>query len=167
MKAESFRQEDQRRRCSPPVFYEVARNRLKTDRSRCILVDLTRFQDDPTVHSLLATVLEFAFCVFFKTFQTNNFDSLDTICFALKARPKDMPEVSWKGLNDAFPISQGLRLNIWRRKEIHILENNAFTTLDARNKINLVCQIKLAEAGYRRRIQAINCKRLHLGLKLE
>ena len=167
MKAESFRKEYQRRRCSPPVFYEAARKRLKTDRSRYVLADLTRFQDDITVHSLLATVLESAFCIFFKTFQINNFDSLDTVRFALEARPKEMPEVSWKGLNHAFPMSQGLRLNIWRRKEIYILENNAFSILDARYKINLICQVKLAEAGYSRSIQAINAKRLHLGLKLE
>jgi len=115
------------------------------------------------MRTILATILESAFCIFFRTFQINNFDESWAVEFAWLARPVNMPIVAWEGLNHAFPLGQSLHLNAWTRMERQILIT-VQTTQMAHDNINIKCQEELAKNGFLRSRRAIQCKRRKMEL---
>jgi hypothetical protein len=57
-----------------PILYKKGHLRTKSQICYCVLADLSDFEDDLTLRSILAAIIESAFCIFFCLFQTNDFD---------------------------------------------------------------------------------------------
>jgi hypothetical protein len=122
-----------------PVLYRNGHRRTEKQIGCCVLADLSRFDEDQIMSSILATIFEAAFCIFFGSFQINNYDNSWAAGFARWARPPNLPIVPFEGLNHAFPLSQFLRLNAWTRMERQILVTVQATPMNPRS-INIKCQ---------------------------
>lgn len=147
-----------------PVLYRNGHRRTEKQIGCCVLADLSRFDEDQIMSSILTTIFEAAFCIFFGSFQINNYDNSWAAGFARWARPPNLPIVPFEGLNHAFPLSQLLRLNAWTRMERQILVTVQATPMNPRS-INIKCQEELAKIGHLRSCGAIAVKRAWMGLR--
>jgi hypothetical protein len=69
---------------------------------RRLVADLSEFSDDIVV-SLILSIIEAAFCVYFDIFKVNNFDKSSAIPFAQKIRPTGLPKIRGEDSTMLFP----------------------------------------------------------------
>jgi hypothetical protein len=145
-----------------PVLYRKGYLRNESQRQRCILADISAYENNVNTTTVLATTLESAFCIFFGTLQVNNFDSSTAVDFCARARPVDMQPVTWESFNHAFPLRQTLSINAWKERERQILIDTQMISRDGH--INVNCQDALLKEGFVRTVRAVERKRGDMGL---
>lgn len=131
-----------------------------------MFADLSTLDQEPVIQPAVTTFLESLEIAFIGSQQENGYDNTTVILDILQhARHQSMPPVQWAGFNRAFPLTQGVSFDMWKKGEIQILRNT-FEQFQGRRKVDKAIQSQLKTAGFERTLHAIDRKRRDLGLKV-